>query len=661
MAYKQVFFDPSASESGQDGTYAHPWTRQSSLTNATLGDECDLFVRRGLIYGNTSSAAGIFYASGLTPAGRIRWLPYGDEEMPPTAMGGLAMAPGDTGWSYLGDGVWKKSLTYYASVGSSPVSARLFVGGARITGPVANRELGTGYSWGTPIARAAIEIDNATVSDAQIMAALHKPTGYGSYRDFHLTWDITGLLYNLYVYTGTALQDPPTFYDGIVLVAYNGVVGATGFGRKAAIRTSNSNNIEFVGLEGIWSTFGIYLGAGTTDATWQNNSARDCNIHGFGVSALYIAGSTPARVALNYRISDCLADARATKTEDWNFRDKGNYFWLNGSQDGATIGPYSTNGLMERCTVLGSGHANFYAGVTTSAVAGYTVNARFVDCYTSNAQRGGVYGYHIAAAGLGVGNVATFDRFHGTDCPVAVHKTGSGKLLLRDSKFMNGTRPFPAYDATAGGGGPGEYDGTEAMNLCPFVDVFKNAPFGAIEAGSITAERCTFMQPYGWMLELASYGDVGGTIIPTGTMQFTDCVFVDTKWLNTPAARTYNSQSPAMTRTGVSLNMRDWGGAAGAIQFNNVYYYTGTSGSSNTTIATNPNPTSIPMASFTGLTGTWSEVDPMVDDNGRIASALSPLRGAATSRSNYDQLGIPRRYPNDVGAHEYVEARPSRF
>jgi len=652
MAYKQIFFDPTAPDSGANGSYAHPYSRQDLITYAVTGDECDILCPRGLLYGNGASSAGIIYANGLTATGRIRWMPYDTgPEMRPTAFGGHAMKPGDTGWNYLGAGVWKTTFLYTAGTSQSSTSMRLYVGGAGPTGPAQNRSLGTGYNLGTAIARCTISELASVSGDAEVLAAIHSRTGIGSYyRDWMYTIDATNSIGALYVYTGSALKDPPTFYEGIVLVGYNGYVGGTGFGRVAGIRFGGSNNVEINGFDSVFACIGIYMGSGATDGTWGGNSVNDCNAYAFGTNGILMQGTTPARLVSRCAGNDLLIDAKATLAEEWNFRDKGGVMWIAGTQDATVIGAYTNSCTLNRVRSIDGNHGNVYVGASDSSKVGYTSNARIVDVESISPNR--LYGYSIASAGLGVGNVARIARFKGGDVPNFIHKTGSGKLVFSDSTFSNGTQPFPTYDQSDGDG-----DGIGVgTNLIPGIDIFKNTPFGDVEVGAITLNRCTVMNPYGPMIALFEYGVAGS--IPAGAFQANDTLFVDLTNLNNTAARTYNPG--VLDRAGMSLDLRD-GSQPGSIVVSNVYYWTGAEGQPRVSEATNPVPPLVTMAASNRITGTFSEADPMVDELGNLLE-VSPLKYVAPLADlAYDVDGRARSNPTSIGAHEYVEPRASRL
>lgn len=662
MAYKQVFFDPSAPDAGQTGTYAHPYTQQSMLTYANLGDECDIFSPRGLLYTNPNSAGAIFYALNWTPAGRIRWMPYDTgPEMPPTAFGGYPMVAGDVGWVYMGDGIWKKSLLFNsASASLFPEHMRLFAG-ARITGPAQNKSPGTGWIQGTPIAKAAVTTKATDTTEADILTALHHTTHYGYFRDWHLSYDDTTSTAVLYVYTGSATQDPPTFYDGIILTGSNGLTGGTGWGRVTGMKTLGSYNVQFIGLDVTYTASGIALATAAADGTqWQNNQAIGCRAWNYSLNGINIYGANVNRRAQNYAAIDCECHQGWQISEEWNYRDKAGVpkvEWINAKLDTAIIGAFTTDCSMDNVRLyLGGAHSSFYIGVGNSAIAGYTVNARVTNCKVYG-DPANTYNYFIASAGLGVGNVARIDRFYGEHCCNFIHKTGSGQLHITDSVMCNATQPFLGYGNNKGSTG-GEMDGTET-NWEPAIDVYKNAPFGAIEENALVLRRSTFAQSYGPMISLYSYGDVTGTVLPPGTIKAYDSVFIDTANLNNVKARCFNNDT--LLRPGMSIEARDWGTAVGCVQFSNVFYWTGSGpGQQRVAQVTSANPPLTTLAAWPGLTGTFSEVDPMADSSFFLKNG-SPAIGLATvSEPSRDARGVWRKAQSACGGYEYVGLRRKR-
>jgi hypothetical protein len=653
MALKTIYFDPSAPDAGANGTYANPYTKQTQLTYAVIGNDCNVMCKRGILFAS-DKGNGVFYATGLLSSGQVTWMPYGDAEMPPTAYGGIVFKPGDAGWTYLGDGIWKRVITGWTSSSTFPKQTRLFLG-AGPTGPVQNRSPGTGYRIGTPISRAAVKETAATVTEAEVIAALHHTNNIGGYRDWMLVSDVPGGVANLYVYTGSALLDPPTFYDGIVITASTLADGASAQGAYAGIRTGVSTNQLFRGLDVVHTQTGIYLGGTATDGVaGENNRVEDCRVFGMSAMGLAMYGTTTARIVRGCSAKNILIDMCSTPLEPWGYGEKvSGISWINTAMDVAQIGEYTQDCSFHNVTaIVGSVHAVFQFGSQVSANAGNTVGAVMNDCKAIGVNSD--YGYPITSIAVGAANVARVNRFQAQGIPNFMHIVGEGKTLLQDCIFKDASKPNPAYSITTGDGSGGEYTGNE---ICwePGIDVYTYAPhsYGIPPPGCITAVRCTFLQPYGPMLQVTD----NSAVMSAGVMDFTDCTFVDTRWINYVPARRYGELLP---RPGMSLDMRSDGKTAGLIKFTNCTYYTGIEGGAILAAATNPVPPLVTMASYAGIDGSPSADDPMVDSSGYLSDA-SPLKYTATTQGTFDVQGRRRSNPTSSGAHEFVEPRPSRL
>lgn len=635
MAVQLLYCDPAASESGITGAVDHPYTRFDTAV-AAAGNDTVIYVRRGRIYTNAGTASGVFYINAKSPTTKILVTPYGDEEMPPTAMGGLNMLPGDTGWTYVSDGVWKKALLYN-SAGVTATFMRLFVGSS-ITGTAVNRSLGTGYSFGTAVAKCAVATN---ADEATILADMHYRTPYG-YRIWHYTTDSTGYLY---VWTGSATQDPPTYYDGITLVGSNGLIGGTGWGKKAGAIISNSSNVTIDGVDSIFCTGGNQLINGAA-APVSDCTLTNANCYAFGSNGLYIAGYSATRLATRFAARNCKNDAIATLAEEWNHRAKGSLFWINGSQDGAVIGSYTDSCTLERVETIDAEHGNTFVGSSDSTKAGYTINSRLIDCIGRNPNR--LYGSMLGIAGLGAGNASYVDRFRGSDAVSFISRTGSGKAIISNSSFRDAKKPYADYDYTDGDG-----DGIgEGINSIPGISIYKGTAWGNVEAGCLTIDKCSFSNPYGFMLALLEFGTAGA--IPAGSFVATDTLFVDRTYLNDSDARTFNPTT--YPKPGVSWDMRD-SSQAGAVSLTGCHHWTGSAGAS---LVATSNTVSVAFSAWAGLTGTPDEADPLTDSRGYLLAG-SPLKYTGTFTDyNRDADGKPRPATPSRGAYEYVELRTSR-
>lgn len=646
MAITQTFYVDPAQPDGGDGSFATPYNRLDLAVTAATAAEARIRVRRGRVYTPYDVKLAVLDLSNKRPTGFLIVDDYGSEAGPPVLFGGTYMAPASGGWEYRGAGVWRKPMAANAG-GADPDGFRLYLGAA-ITGAAVNQSAGTGYSFGTAAARCNVD---KTAAEAAILASINSIArpDIANRRLWMYTQKSDGATYDgfLYVYTGSAALDPPTFYGGLTLVGHNNLTDANGFGRPYGIFLYNAQRVTVRGLRAACCPSSLRVSAAAY-ATMDCALER-CESMAYGTDGLMIDGTVTNAASRNVA-RDCTIDAVATLAEDWNWRDRGSIAWIPGTQNGAIIERYTDACAFERVVCVDGNHENFYIGGLFSSAGMFTSNARLTDCVARSPGRD--YGPCISSGGMGAGNTARIDRFNGSDCISWIHKTGDGKLLISDSYFGECKRPYPAYDQTTGGGGQ---DGL-GVNLTPGMDIFANSSHGTVEVGAITATRCAFVNPYGWMIQI--FGTYLGTpgLVPAGALDVSDSLFVDLKYINNPAARTYNPG--VLDRAGGSICCRDYGGVAGIIVFSNVSYWTGAAGQVRLTLATNPVPPMVTLATY--VSGTFSEADPVVDARG-YPQAGSPLLGQAqTSGLARDANDMYRDVSSAIGAYEYVKQRPSR-
>lgn len=648
MAAQEFWVDPSVAPGGAGTSSSDPYDRLDLALTAATGAEAYIYVKRGLIYAPYSTNPAVLNISSKNPAGFLRIKSYGDAVMPPTMFAGTYMPPGDTGWSYVGAGLWKKAISDN-SQSLTAGSMRIFVG-SHPTGPAAGSSLGTGYTYGTAIARYAALFDNAT--EAQVLAQVGT-RGLTHDRLWMYTSGALGGNGILYIYTGNATQDPPTFYGGITMVGANSLYDASGVGRRYGALTSQCSNVHMKEIDTIFA-HSAGLRMSSSSSTSADILFSDCNAYAYGSNGLCIGNAT----SVSYKITrgvmrNCVSDAVATTAEDYNYPTKASGVtqtndWLQTSQDGSVIGSYTESCMFDRCTTIDAFHVNTYIG-TSIAARQDTVNAMVVDCVGRQPNRG--YGTLLNISGLNAGNVAVVTRFAGSDAVSGISRTGSGTAVFNSCVIKDLKRPNPAYDFSAGSG-PGTGTG---VNQIPGLSIYPNAPFGSLETGCITLNNCTVMQPYGFMLWVSELSEPAA--VPAGVFVANNSLFVDTRWINDSSARTFNGGGAG--KAGVSWEVRDCP-TAGAVVMTGCYYYTGSAGGLRVGNTTSGTP--VAFSAWAGLSGTMNESDPMVDENGFMTSASSPLYHSGTHTTyKRDAKGMQFNNPPSIGAYEYVGARPSRL
>jgi hypothetical protein len=628
MAIQELWVDPSVAPGGT-GTYNDPFDSQAAAIAAATAAEAIVNLKRGYIYAPVGTESAVLRMQSKAPAGFLRLQAYGDAELPPTFFAGTNMLPGDAGWTYVGDGLWVKALSDNAGF-ASPIIMRLYVGGSRPTGPTSGRTLGTGYSFGVAKPMYALFKES---TQAEVLAEV------GTYglrvpRMWMYTTGAIGGNGLLYVWTGSATVDPPTYYDGITVVGSNGIYGQVGgWGRTYGSLMYNCSRVEVHDVATCFANAGLRITG--------NAASADCGFFGvsayaFGGTGLLFEGGS-AGLLTRPTARNCLIDAKATLDEDWNFRDKGGSVnWLPGTQDATTIGRWTDSGLLDSVTTLDGYHFNTYFGATNVTAGNDCINARAIDCIGTQPNRR--YGTLIGAAMLGVGRVATITRFQGDDAVSFLSRTGSGKVLIEDSVFKNAKQPFPNYDANP----------TLETNEIPGMTLYSNLPFGNIEAESTVLNRCTMLQPYGFMF---SFKASGGEVFPASSYVLNDCLVVDTRYLYDINARTY---SPGVyDKPGISFDMRDTA-SIGVMEVNNTFLYTG---AANQPRVATSNTAEVTFAAWSGLSGTFSELDPQVNVDG-VPHIDSPLLGAGLSGAYSRDVTLKQRpAAPSIGAYDTATMR----
>lgn len=632
MAITQTFYVDPAVADGGDGSFATPYNNHQSAITAATSAEAVIKLKRGHVYGGIGSNSGALHISAKAPAGFLRIEPYGDAEMPPTFFAGAAMLPGDTGWSHVGSGLWKKAMSDNAGYVKVP-PMRLYVGGAKITGTATNKSLGTGYSLG--IARPRYVLADAS-TEAQVLAEVGT-MGYTGPRMWTFTTGAAGGNGILYVWTGSASVDPPTFYDGLVLVGKNNLYDASGFGRVYGLLSYNCSRLIVDGLDVLWAPSGITVSGNSTSADVQFRNMRILAYGGGGLLLEGTAGCTVTRAVL----ADSTIDACATQDEDWAAdRSKFGIQGIHAAQDPCIIGRWTNGCRVERSVSKDGYHGNFFVGAMASTGSGTTADAQVIDCVAHNPNRR--YGTACGASGLGAGNIARFTRFKAYDVVGFFNNTGSGQTIFSDCVFRDSKKPYDGYDATNSGS---EVCTIPAFGLTPMPS------WGDVEAGCVTMRRCTLYQPYGFAIDINKYGGAG--TIPAGAFVFEDSVIVDTRWINDTNARRY---STTYFKGGISIAVQATL-PAGTLVATNSYIYTGGAGNS---IVSTANASTTTLAGWAGLSGTPSEADPKVDSYGRPIAASPLIAQAATNGLTRDAAGVYRDVMSAIGAYEYVTQRPTR-
>lgn len=253
--------------------------------------------------------------------------------------------PGVSGWTLVSGGIWKKIFAAY------PVR-RIWVGSTsagilttqRVIGTAKRRATGSGLT--TP---------TANPTEAAILAAL----------DANNIWFCGGALtsYALYIYTGSATIDPPTYYGGIALLQADGsTVGAVDGVHIQNQTGIYAHDLHFRGNGSV----GIRMQAQNSDTI----DAGDCLFENCIVTAPYqgafrsgiAAEASPARRIRGVTVRRIYCDYTSSADE---MELNTTYNYLSGVVDLFNVYDGSVGVTIDGCTAINSAHN----GIVTGSIA----------------------------------------------------------------------------------------------------------------------------------------------------------------------------------------------------------------------------------------------------------------------------------------------------
>lgn len=300
-----------------------------------------ILVKTGLCY---APSGGLFmFFSGVS---NVTIDSYGTASDKPMFDGLTYENPGAAGWTYISDGIWKKTF-------GPTFIRRLWVGSRSSGSLITQRVLGDAKRRATGVAL----LTGAPTAPNPLTEAIVLPT-----LSTHDIWFGAGaaLSYALYVYTGTAAIDPPTYYDGLAFIqADNSTVGGINGIYVENQTYIHASNIHFRGM----GAYGIRLAA-------QNSNTRDvanCLFEDCTVTAPYqgaflsritgqlsptrrVTGTTARRIYCDYESSPDEQEPDVT------------YGYLSGASDLFSISDGSIGITVEGCTAINSSHNGLVIG-----------------------------------------------------------------------------------------------------------------------------------------------------------------------------------------------------------------------------------------------------------------------------------------------------------
>lgn len=339
-----IYVDATAADDTGNGStpaLAKRTPRAAQLA-ATAGDK--ILLKTGYCYAPSSTGAFLFFSN----VSNVEVGTYGTASDKPILDALTYQNPGDSGWTYVSGGVWKKTFGGY-------YIRRLWVG-CRNNGPlVSQRWIGTAKrrAWGpggAGLANTAGTTQNPT--EATILANLSS----------NMIWFGAGssLSFALYVYTGSSTINPPIFYDGLAFIQSDGVA----VGAVSGIHVQNQTGIYCHDMH--------FRGNGTAAIRLQaqNSDTRDvvdCLFEDCTVTAPWqgafrslIAGeASPARRIRNVIAQKIYCDYM-TGTDETEYDSA--YSSLSGIADSFCIADGSVGVVVDSCTTINSMHVGLVAG-----------------------------------------------------------------------------------------------------------------------------------------------------------------------------------------------------------------------------------------------------------------------------------------------------------
>jgi len=210
------YIDPLVGNDANAGTSPGAGNALASISGATAkaGTGHRYFLQDA--YHVQTGTGQLTSASAFTKSDSL-WLPYPAASNLPVIDGLKFLAPNDSGWLYVGNGIWSKNC---AVGGTVQEVDRLFID-----------------------------------SRANSQASNGRTVGYAYIKGFskdglnrnQIWWSEPTESHRLYVYTGSATQSPPEYYQGLAILQRGNDASPLGF----RLRNLNNFRMEYVTLRGL--------------------------------------------------------------------------------------------------------------------------------------------------------------------------------------------------------------------------------------------------------------------------------------------------------------------------------------------------------------------------------------------------------------------------
>jgi hypothetical protein len=313
-------------------------TPRAAQQACSAGDK--ILLKTGLCYAPVN---GVFmFFSGVS---NVEIGTYGTASDKPILDALTYQNPGVSGWTYVSGGIWTKTFAAF-------YIRRLWVGSTSAGNLVSQRILGTAKRRATGT---GLTTPSANPSASQILAAL----------DVNNIWFGGGssTSYALYVYTGSATIDPPTYYGGLAFIQSD----AATVGAVSGIHVQNQTGIYAHDLH--------FRGNGGTGIRMQaqNSDTRDaanCLFQDCIVTAPYqgafrsgiVGEASPVKRIRNSTVSRVYCDYTSSADE---MELNTTYNYLSGVVDLFNVYDGSVGIVVDSCTAINSAHN----GIVTGSIA----------------------------------------------------------------------------------------------------------------------------------------------------------------------------------------------------------------------------------------------------------------------------------------------------
>lgn len=461
-----------------------------SLTNDTI------FVKAGQYY-DPVNASFLSLLSGNYSSGILKVDRYGDGD-DPIWDASVYSNPGDTGWTHVSSGIWKKVIVPF-------YCRRVFAASANLGQLLSQRAIGQAL-YRAPISGVTNMVQNPT--EAEILAALSATN----------IWAPGGsaLGYAVYMYTGSTVTSPPDYYQGLSFVAADG--STAGVANIVELQNVQNVWIRHQGFSGMTNTAVRILAANADTKDTKDILIEDCQaykVYQSAVKAMRIAQLSPTWMVRNVTVRRFTGDTNTNSAEQEKLATETS---LSGAADMFSAESGSYNVTYDRCLARNSGHVGFAIGsASNGSLPAYNCSVINSEVYFASWT---TYSRAIASyngTGHKVNRLKVTGQNTRSQLGGGIEITNGIWLLARQSLRKPGTDQWVAGESYYYNNGSGLGDTVTYCPVWPTAVVFKNNTYiGECSTSAVTLASYTNAYP------------VGGSQYPAGAFVFADNIFYST-------------------------------------------------------------------------------------------------------------------------------------